>query len=329
MAPALVQRQPGVVAGLSAATKGSGNSMLLYWAGSSGCRVTTPVQSGFSEGVNHQQTTPRLNTIVQEAATSPHANIVQYGTILLWTSGGVVRISGLTSTPTMQTSYAAELDAGGSHTQTPFGANACLVSNPGTTNAKAVARANPTDAGADDSSDFGDGSKVKGAVVLETTNKAYAGFGATVVSFDPSNMASPVDQVASSTDQTDTFLVSPVLLSAAPSRNAWGYAVSTKGQLVAFTRSGAPSSWSAPIRASGPSVLAHPGFSCNTRPNAARGTGILYVGFDDGEVRALVVDGPQLEGIWPKYQRSMGNAGNDDDNPTGLFPTNWPSICPQ
>lgn len=68
-------------------------------------------------------------------------------------------------------------------------------------------------------------------------------------------------------------------------------------------------------------------FDCNRRTGAAIGsTGILYIPFLDGNVAAIVVDSPRLEddpSSWPKYQRTMGNAGNDD---TSFFPTNW--NCP-
>jgi hypothetical protein len=54
---------------------------------------------------------------------------------------------------------------------------------------------------------------------------------------------------------------------------------------------------------------------------------VLYVGAKNGAVEALIVDAPRLldtAGAWPKYQRSAGNAGNDD---TTNFKTNWPG-CP-
>jgi hypothetical protein len=85
-------------------------------------------------------------------------------------------------------------------------------------------------------------------------------------------------------------------------------------------------SWTAPIGVAS-TVETHPAFDCNRRVGAARSTtGILYVPFLDGNVVALIVDSPALmdaNGAWPKYQRTSGNAGNDD---TAFFPTNWP--CP-
>jgi hypothetical protein len=69
-------------------------------------------------------------------------------------------------------------------------------------------------------------------------------------------------------------------------------------------------------------------FDCN-RANPASKTGVLYVGSSGGstgKVLSIIVDSPKLldtMGAWPKYQRTMGNAGNDDT----YFPTNWPS-CP-
>ena len=75
-------------------------------------------------------------------------------------------------------------------------------------------------------------------------------------------------------------------------------------------------------------MLTHMAFDTN-RANCASNTGILYIGTDQGAVYAVIVDSNQLyEGVdggaWPKYQRTMGNAGNTD---SAHFPINWPG-CP-
>ncbi|MFZ5439267.1 MAG: hypothetical protein ACOZQL_04620 [Myxococcota bacterium] len=103
-----------------------------------------------------------------------------------------------------------------------------------------------------------------------------------------------------------------------------GYAVSKLGRLVVFRR-GTSETWQAPL-GSGENVLTHPAFDCN-RASPTTKTGILYVGTQSGKVFSIIVDSPKLlEGndVWPKYQRTMGNAGNTDAT---NFPINWPS-CP-
>jgi hypothetical protein len=104
-----------------------------------------------------------------------------------------------------------------------------------------------------------------------------------------------------------------------------GYAVSKLGTLLAFRQGTGSVLWRAPLIAPGDSINTHMAFDCN-RANPTTKTGVLYVGAASGKVISIIVDAPKLldtNGAWPKYQRSMGNAGNDD---TTNFPTNWP--CP-
>jgi hypothetical protein len=148
-----------------------------------------------------------------------------------------------------------------------------------------------------------------------------------IVRFDPSSLSTGGTSVAPL--GADSVKTSPVLGKAVGGRNATGYAVTGTGKLVVFDASATGTASSAWTDSVGPatSVVTHPAFDCNRRAGAARSTtGILYVPFLDGNVVAVIVDSPALmdaNGAWPKYQRTSGNAGNDD---TAFFPTNWP--CP-
>jgi hypothetical protein len=156
------------------------------------------------------------------------------------------------------------------------------------------------------------------------------GAGNAIVRFDPSLLSSGGTQVAVlGVGPTDIVRTSPVLGKAIGGRTAIGYALTAAGELVVFDASAtgtASSAWISSVGSSS-SVVTHPAFDCNRRVGAARSTtGILYVPFLDGNVVAVIVDSPALmdaNGAWPKYQRTSGNAGNDD---TAFFPTNWP--CP-
>ncbi len=68
-------------------------------------------------------------------------------------------------------------------------------------------------------------------------------------------------------------------------------------------------------------VYAHPTLDCGTRPFVAGRPGVLYVVATDGTVAAIIVDSSKLSTTapWPKWQRTAGNAGNDDE---ALFPRN-------
>lgn len=153
------------------------------------------------------------------------------------------------------------------------------------------------------------------------------GAGNAIVRFDPSSLSTGGTSVAPL--GADSVKTSPVLGKAVGGRNATGYAVTGTGKLVVFDASAtgtASSAWTDSV-APATSVVTHPAFDCNRRAGAARSTtGILYVPFLDGTVVAVIVDSPALmdaNGAWPKYQRTSGNAGNDD---TAFFPTNW--SCP-
>ncbi len=62
-----------------------------------------------------------------------------------------------------------------------------------------------------------------------------------------------------------------------------------------------------------------PTLDCNRRE--ANRPGTLYVATTQGDIYALIVDAPRLkrDAPWPKWQRTAGNAGNDDD---AYFPLN-------
>jgi hypothetical protein len=166
-----------------------------------------------------------------------------------------------------------------------------------------------------------------GVPVVAEGGYAFVGAGDGIVRFGPSMLSTLGDQVAVFVG--DSVRTSPVLGKAVGGRNALGYALTGTGTLVVFDASAtgaASSSWKDGVGVAS-SVVTHPAFDCNRRVGAARSTtGILYVPFLDGNVVALIVDSPALmdaNGAWPKYQRTSGNAGNDD---TAFFPTNWP--CP-
>ncbi len=166
-----------------------------------------------------------------------------------------------------------------------------------------------------------------GVPVVAEGGYAFVGAGDGIVRFGPSMLSTLGDQVAVFVG--DSVRTSPVLGKAVGGRNALGYALTGTGTLVVFDASAtgaASSSWKDGVGVAS-SVVTHPAFDCNRRVGAARSTtGILYVPFLDGNVVAVIVDSPALmdaNGAWPKYQRTSGNAGNDD---TAFFPTNWP--CP-
>ncbi len=169
-----------------------------------------------------------------------------------------------------------------------------------------------------------------GLPVVANIGLAFIGAGERLVRFNPGAASSAVELANA---PGATMLVSPVLLEPAGGRTAEGFTVTNDGRLVCFDASSsgvATSTWVAALPSStgSPVVVTHPGFDCNRRPGAATSTtGLLYVAARDGRVYSIIVDSPRLlddVGAWPKYQRTMGNAGNDDTN---FFPTNW-GTCP-
>lgn len=160
-----------------------------------------------------------------------------------------------------------------------------------------------------------------GVPAVVNSTEAYVGRGDQIVRFNPlalSTAGTPVGTVTSDFVRTSPILGKPRSVGGV----AWGYAVSNGGTLVAFQQGTSVTNWHASIFSS-TTVLTHPTLDCNRQRRASR-TGLLYIGAADGRLRAIVVDSPGLldtAGAWPKYQRSAGNAGNDD---TTNFPTNWP-----
>jgi hypothetical protein len=163
----------------------------------------------------------------------------------------------------------------------------------------------------------------KGVPALVSLSEGYVGQGDALVRFTPGTLSAAATPLATMTN--DAIRTSAVL-GAGPTDGgvAQGYAVSGKGTLVAFSQGTSTTTWMQALGIG--NVLTHPTMDCNRLSKDTR-TGVLYVGSDTGKVVALVVDSPRLldtPGAWPKYQRSAGNAGNDD---TANFPTNWPG-CP-
>ncbi len=164
----------------------------------------------------------------------------------------------------------------------------------------------------------------KGTPSIASSSEAYVGEGSTFVRFNPSALATSTNISGAPNDLIRT---APVL--GAPRKagaTAEGYAVSRGGTLLVFPQgTGTAALWAAPLLP-GDTVLTHMAFDCNRSAPTSK-TGVLYIGAASGKVLSIIVDSPKLldtAGAWPKYQRSMGNAGNDD---TANFPTNWPS-CP-
>lgn len=171
-----------------------------------------------------------------------------------------------------------------------------------------------------------------GAASIGANGQAFFGAGARLLRTVGNNpMMNAVDLLP--TPLVDGVVrTMPVLAKPMGSRPDTGYAITTTGQLIVFDSSpaaspGAARRWSASVPGVSSAVETHMAFDCNRRNGSANTTtGILYIPFLDGNVAAIIVDSPRLEddsAAWPKYQRSMGNAGNDD---TGFFPTNW--ACP-
>jgi len=153
-----------------------------------------------------------------------------------------------------------------------------------------------------------------GASAVRGPTEAYVGRGSDLIRYNPSTLMSPGARLnpVNVDIRTSPVLGEPPLGSFEPT----GYAVdSTSGELWAFPL-GAPmnSATNFGVVVSG-GVRAHPTLDCNRRAGAAtKRTGVLYVVSLTGRVAAIIVDSPKLlsNAIWPKYQRTSGNAGNTD-----------------
>jgi hypothetical protein len=162
-----------------------------------------------------------------------------------------------------------------------------------------------------------------GPPALLDDSRGYIGAQTTLIAFNPSTSA------AGTTVGTFTsgFLkTTPVLGAPRPSSPAkLGYAVSTTGHLIVFDSVSGALEWktSSPLPGSAKAVAAHPTLDCSR--TGSRTTGTLYVLYTDGNVQAVIVDSPGLDSsaVWPKYQRTSGNAGNPDSR----FPIRSP-LCP-
>lgn len=162
-----------------------------------------------------------------------------------------------------------------------------------------------------------------GASAVRGPTEAYVGRGSDLIRYNPSTLMSQGTRLNPLNVNVD-IRTSPVL-GEPPlgSFESTGYAVdSTSGELWAFPL-GAPmnSATNFGVVVSG-GVRAHPTLDCNRRAGAAtRRTGILYVVSLTGRVAAIIVDSPKLlsDAVWPKYQRTSGNAGNTDTS-FGLNP---------
>lgn len=318
VAPALVRTNGDQVAAVSASNgvELGSFSRLLHFDSANGGNLS--INAPGRDDLVQNALEPPMNAVVLEATTgNAFAHFVREGLVY----SGLIRVSGVRSAPQIGT--ASTLDGGGASSQIPIGSESLISSVTFAGSDPHLVRIAP--GGTAKSWDFGS-SVAKGAVALESSNQGYVGSGTSIVRFDPSTNGAAATTMHTVTGQT--FALTPVLLSSGPSsQSAWGYAVSNAGVLAAFDRDGSSLPWSGSLR-TGQTVRAHPGFGCNTRPGSAPGTGVVYVAWADGVVQAIVVDGARLRGAWPKYQRSMGNAGNDDADPAGLFPTNWAN-CPQ
>lgn len=312
VAPALVRVDGEQVAGV-ASSNGSLTEVgrFLSYESARGC-IAQFLSTTDRYALNHSSQQPAVNTIVVNAASA--------GAYALFANsfGQLRRVTALkTGSPATVESTVESLDGGGATHQAVFGSASLLSMNPaiGTKRMRLAPFG-----GTAKEWDFGNNVE-KGAVAVQSSTEAYLGNGSTVVQFNPSDESQ--GSVPVSLAGAGAISTAPVLLAPRPgSTSDWGYAVSAEGSLIAFDRHGSALGWVAPLRA-GNTVVAHPGFGCNTKPGHADGTGVLYVGWQDGFVQAIIVDGPTLDGLWPKYQRTMGNAGNDD---TTFFPTNW--ACP-
>lgn len=166
----------------------------------------------------------------------------------------------------------------------------------------------------------------RGVPSVASIIEAYLGQGSALVRFNPSDLDAGGVGIGAALSG-ESVRTAPVLGDEQDGGVAAGYAISDKGTLIAFTHSNANSVelWRSKVLDSSDTIASHMAFDRN-RSNCASKTGILYLGTASGNVTAIIVDSPRLldkVGAWPKYQRTMGNAGNDDS----FFPINWPS-CP-
>ncbi len=142
-----------------------------------------------------------------------------------------------------------------------------------------------------------------------------------------------LSQVSLSVSSMPTFIGTPQAVSSLPAgieslptSPIYGdanqvYVVTRGGRLFVLnaTTSGLTFAWSAQLTAQG-DVLAHPTLDCNrSRPGAP---GVLYSISSQGTVSAVVVDSRRLgSSVWPKWQRTAGNAGSVGSASTD-FPLN-------
>lgn len=97
------------------------------------------------------------------------------------------------------------------------------------------------------------------------------------------------------------------------------YVVTRGGRLFVLnaTTSGLTFAWSGQLTSQG-DVLAHPTLDCNRSRSGA--PGVLYSISSQGTVSAVVVDSRRLgSSVWPKWQRTAGNAGS-----VGVTSTDFP-----
>jgi hypothetical protein len=157
------------------------------------------------------------------------------------------------------------------------------------------------------------------------TNTAFIGRGSDVVRFNPQTLTVAGTPLISGV----TVRTAPIIGKARGGEPKKGYAVTSTGSLLVFDVNGAMNSGRNLGQPFGmnETIAAHPTLDCNRRPGASTAnTGILYIATVSGKLAAIIVDSPKLDdaAFWPKYQRTIGNAGNTDD---AAFPVNW-STCP-
>lgn len=335
VAPALVFVSDGDGGGEVAAVAASNNSggtagLFLRWTPSANSCLGPAVASNLAAEV----LTPPLNVVVANAVTAPSARFIRN------VSGAwaLREVTDIANSPALSTST-VDFDGGGARAQVLVNGNS-LVSEVQTSewngvsdfrNLRSLVSTIPGVAGVSWTYAGPWGTVVApavpslGAPSMLNSTTAYVGLGTQMIQFSPSApgalaVANAVPGLTASAD----IKTAPVLL-ATVDGVSWGYVVDANGQIGAFATQGTGAPWFSQDAVTHP-VTAHPGFGCNTRQGSAQNTGILYIASSDGWLRAIIVDGKSLSeatGAWPKYQRSMSNAGNDD---TSNFRTN--GVCP-
>jgi len=331
VAPALVFVSDGDGGGEVAAVAASNNNgstqgLFMRWTPS----ANSCLGPAIANNLNAEALTPPMNVVVANAVTAPSARFVRNVT----GAWALREVSDVAMSPMLSTS-SDDFDGGGARAQLLINGNSLvaevqssewdgvasfrnlrsLVSTvPGVTGVSWTYAGTWGAVSAPAVSSLG-------APSIFNATSGYVGLGAQVMRFSPSAPGELTDAgIVSGLNATADIKTAPVLL--APIDGvSWGYVVDANGQIGAFTTQGTGAPWFSQ-EASPHAVSAHPGFGCNTRAGAAKNTGLLYIASTDGYLRAVIVDGKKLSeatGAWPKYQRSMGNAGNDD---TSIFRTN-------